>query len=105
MYARADLLITKVHGLETLFPGTAVVYAPAEVDQFAADINQPDELEVHILLILLTLDKKSCGITNGYFEAGTGAEPLHCRANGQSAPEAATTSAFSYTGCKFLACS
>lgn len=59
MYAGADFLITKVHALETLFFGTAVVYAHAEVGQFAADINQPDELGVHILLILLTLDKQS----------------------------------------------
>jgi len=59
MYARADFLIAKVHGLETLFFGTAVVYAHAEVDQFAADINHPDEPGVPILLILLTLDKAS----------------------------------------------
>jgi hypothetical protein len=36
IYARADLLITKVHGLEILFCGTGVVYAPGEVEQFAA---------------------------------------------------------------------
>jgi hypothetical protein len=34
--ARADLLITKVHGLEILFCGTGVVYALGEVEQFAA---------------------------------------------------------------------
>ena len=34
--ARADLLLTKVHDLEILFCGTGVVYAPGEVEQFAA---------------------------------------------------------------------
>jgi hypothetical protein len=40
--------LLKVHGLETLFFGTAVVYAPAEVDEFAPDIDQSVEMTVHI---------------------------------------------------------
>ena len=47
--------MTKLYGLETLFFGTAVVYAPAEVEQFAPDINPSVELTGHILLILLPL--------------------------------------------------
>jgi len=96
--------MAKLCGSETLFFGTAVVYASAGVEEFVLDINQSVERLASMLLILLILHQNSFPITKGYIEAGTGSALLHGGATGQTATEAVTPSAFSCIGCKFFAC-
>jgi hypothetical protein len=55
--------MTKLYSLETLFLGTAVVYAPAQVDQFAPHSDRSVEHILAILLILLMLVHHSCFMT------------------------------------------
>jgi hypothetical protein len=86
IYARADLLLTKVHGLEILCCGTRVVDPPEEVDQFASDIPQSIAQMVHIPLILLRLDKSCCAVVNGHFKSGSFAQACN-RANCTGASE------------------
>ena len=47
--------MTKLYGLETLFYGTSVVYAYAEVEQFGFDIHQLLPQILDMLLISLRL--------------------------------------------------
>jgi hypothetical protein len=51
--------MTKVHGLETLFFGTAVVYAREEVNQFPPYIDQSAGQTFYILLNINMLDRTS----------------------------------------------
>jgi len=96
--------MAKLHGLETLFFGTAVVYANEGVEEFVLDINQSVERLASMLLILLILHQNSFPITKGYSEGGTGSALLHGGATGQTATETVTPSAFSCIGCKSFAC-
>lgn len=96
--------MAKLHGLETLFFGTAVVCAPAGSNSSLPAFNQSVEGVLSILLILVTLLYICFSSTNDYIEAGTGADPLHRRAADQAAPEVRTTSAFFCIGCKPRAC-
>ena len=96
--------MTKVHGLETLFFGTAVVYTQEEVDQFSPHSDRSAGQTFYILLKIIMLDRTSYPTNEDCIETDPRADLVHCRATGKTETKAAAASERSCIGCKRLAC-